>query len=350
MGGTSLGAWKAKSLGKEPEGIAVAPTSDPANPTFRDVWVVDREKKKVFFFNNAAGRTSGEYDADSSFALNSANTHPKGIATNGVSLWVVDDDGGREQVFKYNLAGQLLGNWEIADAALEEPTGITLDPAGGTTLWIVDKKSDKVYQFDNATGLVSGSKASDATFALAAENGNPQGIADPIPFVAAAAEVLPFKNPENRYDVNGDGGASPQDLLSVINTLNAQGARLLTSDDYVEGPGGGMLYFDISGDGLVTSSDVLLGVNFLNGFYEAAPAIEALPQSASVDGQQLADGESGFAVASEAIFAELGSSTEQSPPAVIDADDEEEGDVDQFADDVSELFAVSEEDDLLAWT
>jgi hypothetical protein len=207
-------------LASEPEGIAVAPTDNPADATFQDIWIVDRDKKKVSFFDNAAGRTSGEYDADSSFALNSSNGHPKGVTTDGASLWVVDDDGGKEQVFKYNLAGQLQGKWEIADAALEEPTGITLDPSGGTTLWIVDKKSAKVYQFDNATGLISGSKASDAVFALAAGNTNPQGIADPPPVRATASRVSfdGLSSQVSQADRSGslDGRTAAADALKFL--------------------------------------------------------------------------------------------------------------------------------------
>jgi uncharacterized repeat protein (TIGR01451 family) len=178
--GTSVGAWKAKDIGNEPEGIAVSPSGT-------DLWIVDRDKKKVFHFANGKTLTSGEFPPTASFSLqlddkiDTKNDHPKGITTDGTYLWVVDDDGGTEKVFKYTIGGTFLGSWEIGDAALEEPRGITTDPTGATTLWIVDKKSDSVYQFNNSTEVTSGSRVADSVFPLAAENGDPEGIADPRP-------------------------------------------------------------------------------------------------------------------------------------------------------------------------
>ncbi len=46
-------------------------------------------------------------------------------------------------------------------------------------MWIIYNQADRVYQFDNVRSLISGSKAPSASFALAAGNTNPQGIADP---------------------------------------------------------------------------------------------------------------------------------------------------------------------------
>jgi uncharacterized repeat protein (TIGR01451 family) len=176
--GGLVGAWKARDLGKEPEGIAVSPSGD-------QLWIVDRDKKRVLYFESGKTLTSGEVKPTSMFSLPKANDKPKGITTDGQFLWIVDDDKSKEQVFKYTIGGTLLGSWEISDKALEEPTGITVDPNGGETLWIVDRKSKSVYQFDHATGLVSGTKASDAVFALAAGNTDPQGIADPRPQLLA---------------------------------------------------------------------------------------------------------------------------------------------------------------------
>jgi hypothetical protein len=80
-------------------------------------------------------------------------------------------------VYKYTLSGSLLGSWTLNSGT--SPTGITLDPTNVSTLWVVDKGTDRVYQYDNAAGLTSGSQSPSRTFALAAGNTNPQGIADP---------------------------------------------------------------------------------------------------------------------------------------------------------------------------
>jgi hypothetical protein len=167
--GGLLGSWTAGTLASNAtvEGIATNGT---------DIWIVDAKQDKVFLYTNA-GLRSGSQNAASSFGLNSGNADPKDIVTDGTSLWVVNDSS-TDKVFKYNLSGSLLGSWTITGAGTS-PTGITLDPTGGGALWTVDGGTDRVYQFDNARGLTSGSLSPSASFALAAGNTNPQGIADP---------------------------------------------------------------------------------------------------------------------------------------------------------------------------
>jgi hypothetical protein len=128
----------------------------------------------VFRYTNAAGLRSGSQNAASSFSLNSSDSNPKDIVTDGASLWVVDDSS-TDKVFKYTLAGSLVGSWTIAGAG-SSPTGITLDPTNVSSLWIVDSGTKRVYQFDNAAGVTSGSLSPSTSFALAAGNTNPQGI------------------------------------------------------------------------------------------------------------------------------------------------------------------------------
>jgi hypothetical protein len=168
--GTLLGSWTAGGLHPQAqvEGIATNGT---------DIWIVDARQDRVYRYTNAASRLSGSQNAASSFSLNSGNKDAKGIVTDGTSLWVVNDST-TNKVFKYTLTGALLGSWAI-DAANASPTGITLDPADVRHLWIVDNGTDRVYQYDNAVSRTSGSQAASTSFALAAGNTNPQGIADP---------------------------------------------------------------------------------------------------------------------------------------------------------------------------
>jgi hypothetical protein len=81
-------------------------------------------------------------------------------------------------VFEYTLSGTLLGSWTI-DPANTHPTGITINPNNVSDISIVDNGTDKVYQYIGAASRTSGSQNAGATFALAAGNTNPQGIADP---------------------------------------------------------------------------------------------------------------------------------------------------------------------------
>ena len=179
--GGLLGSWTAGSLtgSATVEGIAT---------NGNDVWIVDARQDKVYRYANAAGRLSGSQNAASSFSLNSGNTSPKDIVTDGTYLWVVNDST-TDSVFKYTLSGSLLGSWTLAGAGTS-PTGITLDPTNVGTLWVVDNGTDRVYQYDNAATLITGSQSPSTSFALAAGNTNPQGIADP-PFAAALPAVAP---------------------------------------------------------------------------------------------------------------------------------------------------------------
>jgi hypothetical protein len=175
--GALLGSWTAGSLASNAtvEGIATNGT---------DVWIVDARSDKVFKFSGAASRTSGSQNAASSFNLNSSNTSPKDIVTDGTHLWVVNDSS-TNKVFKYTISGSLVGSWTISGGN-SAPTGITIDPANASDIWIVDSGTDRVYQYTGAASRTSGSQSAAATFTLAAGNTNPQGIADP-PILATSA-------------------------------------------------------------------------------------------------------------------------------------------------------------------
>jgi hypothetical protein len=140
---------------------------------------VDSYADKVYKYAGAASRLSGSQNPASSFSLASGkkgDLNPQDLVTDGTSFWVVD--GTALKVFKYTLSGSLLGSWAI-DPADTHPTGITINPNNVSDIWIVDSGTDKVYQYMGAASRTSGSQSAGATFALAAGNTNPQGIADP---------------------------------------------------------------------------------------------------------------------------------------------------------------------------
>jgi hypothetical protein len=168
--GALLGSWTAGTMNAsaQPQGIATDGT---------DVWIVDAKTDKVYKYAGAASRLSGSQNAASSFSLNTANKDASDIVTDGTSLWVTND-AATNKVFKYTTAGALLGSWTI-DAANATPTGITIDPASPSTIWIVDSGSDKIYEYTVAASRTSGSQSASAVYSLAAGNTNPQGIADP---------------------------------------------------------------------------------------------------------------------------------------------------------------------------
>ncbi len=167
--GVLVGSWSAGSLAT-PEGIATDGT---------DIWIVDSRSDKVFRYAGAASRLSGSQAAVSSFSLSSSNANAKDAVTDGYSLWIVDDTAKTDRVYKYNVAaGSLVGSWTI-DSANKSPTGIALDPANVGDIWISDSGTDRVYKYTAAASLNGGSQAASSSFALAAGNGNSQGLVVP---------------------------------------------------------------------------------------------------------------------------------------------------------------------------
>ncbi|SIN91632.1 Putative Ig domain-containing protein [Singulisphaera sp. GP187] len=100
------------------------------------------------------------------------------MTRDGSTFWVTDDKA--HAVFVYNASGNKVGEWFL-DPADTSPSGITLNPNGGTDLWVVDRATHRVYDYAGATGWTSGNHSATSSFALASADGDPEGIADPNP-------------------------------------------------------------------------------------------------------------------------------------------------------------------------
>ena len=102
-GGTLLGSWTAGSL-------AANATVEGITTNGSDIWIIDAQQDKVFRYTGAASRLSGTQNAASSFNLNSSDTGPKDIVTDGTYLWVVNDSSDRQgvQVHAIGVAGREL--------------------------------------------------------------------------------------------------------------------------------------------------------------------------------------------------------------------------------------------------
>jgi hypothetical protein len=189
--GSLLGSWLAVAT---TGGTTVVYEGIATNGT--DVWLLDNTQDTVFRFSGGASLRSGVYTTNSHFRLGKGSTdiNAKGIVTDGTSLWVVEDGASVDKVYKYNLAGKLLGSWTI-DPANSHPTGITIDPNNVSDIWIVDSGTDMVYQYTAAASRTSGSQIAAAAFSfpLAGNNTNPQDIADPPP----AGAMIPLASTQD---------------------------------------------------------------------------------------------------------------------------------------------------------
>jgi hypothetical protein len=177
--GMKIDVWHALGLGKVPDLQGVA--TDGV-----DCWIVDAKSDKVYRFAGAASGALDNYSPASSFSLASGNTNATDLVTDGQAIWVVDNGSKTDKVFKYTLSGSSLGSWTITSGG-GSPTGITIDPTNVSNIWIVDNATDRVYQFNAAASRTSGTQSPTTSFALAAGNTNPQGIADPPPGTGTSA-------------------------------------------------------------------------------------------------------------------------------------------------------------------
>jgi len=244
--GVLLGSWQPQSL-RKPEGITV---------WGNDLWIVDANQDRVFKFAGGALLRTGRVNATSNFALNASNLDATDVVTDGAHLWVVNDIIGADKVFRYTTSGVLEGSWALPSTA-PSPSGITVDPNNLNHIWIVDASTRRVYQYDGGTTLLTGSLAPSISFALAATNTNPQGIADPLD--GSASKRSKSMGASHNFllpdDVNDDGVVSPLDALAVINHLNRGDDNTSSTEPQ---------FHDVDDDSLVTPLDALMLINALN--------------------------------------------------------------------------------------
>jgi PKD repeat protein len=171
-GGKPLGQWSAGGT-YQPQDVATDGTH---------VWLVDDAKDRVLFYPNAASRRDGSQTTTGGFALDKTNGNPSGLVVRDGQAWVTDDrpDSENDRVFVYSLGGKLLGQWQL-DPANAHSSGVTLDPNGGTDLWVVDRQDSRVYHYAGGTEWVDGARTAADSFALAPANHHAEGIADPPP-------------------------------------------------------------------------------------------------------------------------------------------------------------------------
>jgi hypothetical protein len=179
---------------------------------------------KFYTVDDAAPDRTFEYAEDGSliesYAINSTNSAPRGIATvaAGDRLWVVD---AARRVFVYNNSGILQGSWTagtLANNATVE--GIATD---GTHIWIVDARADRVYYYANAASRLTGSQTATASFLLTTGNAGPkdvvfgsQGGVNYLWVVNDAATDRVF-----RYTLNASG-VSTGSASWLINSANSR--------------------------------------------------------------------------------------------------------------------------------
>lgn len=110
------------------------------------------------------------------------------------------------------------------------------------------------------------------------------------PFSAGRLETSAWQNTNNPFDVDGVDDAQALDAMVLINSINLHGTRLLPAP--ASGSGNPPPFLDVTGDGWLSAEDVLRVINHVNaksalavvrGESEMATAPTGRPAAAAVD-------------------------------------------------------------------
>ena len=119
----------------------------------------------------AAGQRYAGKDFDTLYAA--GNNGPRGLWSDGTTLWVSDRDD--KKIYAYKLSDtsrDAAKDFNTLDAAgNQNPAGIWSD---GTTMWVADRDDDKLYAYNLATKARDAAK--DFTTLAAAGNNDPYGL------------------------------------------------------------------------------------------------------------------------------------------------------------------------------
>ena len=118
------------------------------------MWVVDDDvvgSNDIFAYNRADGTQNTDVDfpdLDPEVMGSPLNANPRGIYSNGETMFVVDDEDAT--VYAWKMSDQTRNMDEIdkeisLDVDNEDPEGLWFD---GRVLWVVDAADDKVYVYD----------------------------------------------------------------------------------------------------------------------------------------------------------------------------------------------------------
>ncbi len=168
-GVTDAGGWQA---GADLDGLIAAGNTSPKGmwSDGTTMWVAEflhpsDDDDKLFAYTLEDGSRDAARDID----LHDDNTTPQGIWSNRTTMWVVDSAEGK--LFAYKRVGGTREptNDITLDADNDLPTGIW---SNGVTVWVVDTSDDKVYAY----ALQGGARKADRDFNLVAANSFAFGV------------------------------------------------------------------------------------------------------------------------------------------------------------------------------
>ena len=112
------------------------------------IWVVDQNTIRVWAFDRSTGLRHS--DRDFNTLVDAGNVQPKGIWSDGETMFVADDKASA-QIFAYEMSGKSLdtGKGFVLDSENRGAVGLWGD---GATLWVADTVEDKIFAYRLAPG------------------------------------------------------------------------------------------------------------------------------------------------------------------------------------------------------
>ena len=139
------------------------------------MWVADHTDGKLYAYDLATKERASGKDFDTLEAA--GNENPTGIWSDGTTIWVADSVDARLYVYNLEDKTRVYSATDFRDfdglkaAGNIQPRGIWSD---GTTMWVADDDADKLYAYDLATKARDSAKDFDTL--AAAFNNDPWGI------------------------------------------------------------------------------------------------------------------------------------------------------------------------------
>ena len=213
---------------------------DSGNTAPTGVW---SDGTTLWVVNNAEGPgdaiyaydlESGERVQEREFELDAANRAPRGIWSDGETVWVADS--GRDRLFAYDLAtGERVEEHDIELAgANHDARGIWSD---GKTMWVLDNSAKALFAYDLATGELLGS------FSLDGGNQSPLDIwSDGVTIWVSDPGSSPRKLFAYRLPTIGEEGVpedaalervDEEDFAELSNASNNSPRGIWANDDFV---------------------------------------------------------------------------------------------------------------------
>ena len=136
------------------------------------MWVADSDRHKVFAYKvSDQSRDSGK-----DFNLHADNARPRGVWCNASTIWIADDYMGftdNDKLYAYKLSDGSRDSGKdfntLVGAGNKHPRGIWSD---GTTMWVADRDDDKIYAYK----MSDKSRDADKDITLDSGNDAPYGM------------------------------------------------------------------------------------------------------------------------------------------------------------------------------